>query len=529
MLTKLISFVIILAVSTLAQDLKKGIVTYISSQNIYVNFGNTAGILIGDTLFAMKSNSYNPVGKVKYLSSKSVAGELIGNITPGINEELFVFVQRLEDPQLKDEEDNLAQKSTRNDTLEIIPEHRPVQDNNIRGKISVQSYTGFNNYSSRSDLQRWRYTLSLNGENVNGSDFSFSNYIIFTYKTREWQKVKNDLFYGLKIYDLAIKYEPGLNDEIWFGRKLNKRLANIGSVDGLQYEKRFSDFYGGIIAGSKPDYSDLGFNLKLFQYGGFIGRIDSGSAGYMDNTISFIQQTNNSNTDRRFLYYQHSNNLFSNTNLFFSSEIDLYKKERGEAKSDFSLTSLFLSARYSPERWVSLNLSYDARKNVIYYESFKNFTDSVIENETRQGVRFGIGLRPFKNIFLGFNTGYRYRPGDIKPSININGYCSFSNMPVILSSSNFSYTYLTGSYLEGNIWDISLYKDLPLNNTVLSVTYRRSVYTYSITGSNSIQDNFLLDVSTRLLEKIFFSISWDATFEKQMTLGRILLNVTTRF
>jgi hypothetical protein len=34
-------------------------------------------------------------------------------------------------------------------------------------------------------------------------------------------------------------------------------------------------------------------------------------------------------------------------------------------------------------------LSYDARKNVIYYETFKTTLVSIIENETRQALRQG--------------------------------------------------------------------------------------------------------------------------------------------
>ena len=70
---------------------------------------------------------------------------------------------------------------------------------------------------------------------------------------------------------------------------------------------------------------------------------------------------------------------------------------------------------------ISFSLSYDARKNVIYYETFKSTVDSIFENETRQGIRFGTNIRPFNNLFIGLNGGYRFLKKDIKPSRNFNG------------------------------------------------------------------------------------------------------------
>jgi hypothetical protein len=53
---------------------------------------------------------------------------------------------------------------------------------------------------------------------------------------------------------------------------------------------------------------------------------------------------------------------------------------------------------------ISFSLSYDARKNVIYYQTFRNSIDSIIENETRQGFRIGMNIRPFNNLFIGLNA-----------------------------------------------------------------------------------------------------------------------------
>jgi len=79
--SKLLLIYFISGISILAQSSGKeqrtGTVTYRSSQNIYVKFDNTSGIQIGDTLFIIDKSSFTPAVIIKFLSSRSVAGELI--------------------------------------------------------------------------------------------------------------------------------------------------------------------------------------------------------------------------------------------------------------------------------------------------------------------------------------------------------------------------------------------------------------------------------------------------------------------
>ncbi len=151
----------------------------------------------------------------------------------------------------------------------------------------------------------------------------------------------------------------------------------------------------------RPDLENMGWDYNLFEYGAYVYRADAIAKGDMFNTLGYFTQTNDFKTDRRFIYYQHSNSAIENTRIFFSTEIDLYKMVNGESKSEFSLTSLYTSINIRPSDLFSLFLSYDARKNVIYYETFKSFADSVYENETRQGFRTRLTLRPVKKFVSG--------------------------------------------------------------------------------------------------------------------------------
>jgi len=242
-----------------------------------------------------------------------------------------------------------------------------------------------------------------------------------------------------------------------------------------------------------------------------------------------FQQTNNLITDRRFAYLQHNNNIIPNTNLFASAEVDLYKKELGIEKGDFSLTSLYLSARYSPIREFSLNLSYDARKNVYYYETFKSISDSVLENETRQGFRIRSVIRPFNGLSVGLQYGYRYSKSDVKPSENYGGNISYSIIPIIQSSIGLNFNRLISNYVDGYVYSVTLNKSLSEIRSDVSISFRKTDYTFSSSTSKFDEKALILDFSTSAFNPFSFSISYEGAFESTRTYGRILFDITTRF
>ena len=228
------------------------------------------------------------------------------------------------------------------------------------------------------------------------------------------------------------------------------------------------------------------------------------------------------------MYFQHSNSLIPNTNLFVSSEVDLFKKILDVTKNELQLTSIYASLRYSPSRVVSFSLSYDARKNVIYYETFKSFIDSLFENETRQGFNLRLNIRPINKVYIGLNGGYRFQKNDIKPARNFGGYISYSSIPWIEISPTVSYTKLITSYIEGGVAGLRLSRSLG-NYFDLSVYYRNTQYKFYSTVSNMNQHSVSVDLSTILFQPVFFMISYEGIFEQTNTSGRILLDLSTRF
>lgn len=519
---------------------KYGKITFQSSQNIYVRFDNTDGIKTGDTLYVKLKNNLIPVIVVKYLSASSCSGENIGKIKLSGDEIIVAFVNEKEENSKQTTEarptmiDTLALQN-KNTNPEIVNISSPVADNkkyvagsSYSGRFSVQSISSLDNSGTANDLQRWRYSFSLNKVEFGNSKFSFSNYIVFAYTANQWSDVKANINNSLKIYDLSLSYKPDDKTTFWLGRHLNSKVGNIGATDGLQIERRLGDFYTGLIVGSRPNYTDYSYNIKLFEYGGYIGIANRNNDSYMENVVGVFQQTNDMKVDRRFLYFQHSNNLIPKTNLFFSTEVDLYKKEKNIGQGTFRLTSLYLSLRVAPSRFFSFTTTYDARRNVVYYETYKFLIDTLFQNELRQGLRFSTNIRPSNNLFVGLNTGYQFRSGDIKPSRNYGGYISYSDLPFFGVSPSINFTKIISNYLEGTDYGGKLSKYL--TSTVdMSIGYRKLTYQFASISDRIEQNIFTADMSFLLFRNLSLLIDYEGVFENSNTFSRFFIDLTTRF
>ncbi len=99
----------------------------------------------------------------------------------------------------------------------------------VWGSISLNSYTDFSD-TDVPDIQRFRYTLSLNAPKIGGSGFSFETYASFRHKAGEWQEVQDDLFSALKIYNLAVRYDLNETTSFSLGRRINTRIASMGAT-----------------------------------------------------------------------------------------------------------------------------------------------------------------------------------------------------------------------------------------------------------------------------------------------------------
>ncbi len=503
----------------------EGSVSYATSQNVYVKFQSTENINIGDTLFIKQGNQLIPVLSVYSLSSISCVCARISSKELKVSDVIFAKPKSKipvpnEQVQQKQEIIPLPVEEKK-DTLPSESTPKELKQD-VFGKVSISSYTNFSN-ADADNSQRMRYTVSFNMNNIAKSKLSLESYLSFVHSNNNWSEVQENLFNGLKVYNLSLRYDFNESTTLAFGRKINPMLSSVGAIDGLQFEKRFKSISVGAFVGSRPDYNDYSYSFKLLQYGAFVGHNYQKDKKNMQTSIAYVEQKNDGNTDRRFIYFQHANSLLKKVYFFGSIEADLYEEVKTvdtatsevnyKSQTSFKLSNLYLLLRYNITRNLSMSFSYSARQNIIYYETYKDFIDRLLESQTLKGYRLMVNYRPVKNLSLGVKGGIRYRADDpnqgtilfdlIKYSArDLYSYITYSRVPGINAAATFSFTILESSYMTGNIYSLGLTRDLVPGKLSAGLNYRYVDYNFRNAETPLVQNIGEIDLTWRIVKKL---------------------------
>lgn len=526
----LLLVLIIIAVSLFSQNnenINKGNISFISSQHVYVQFASTEGILTGDTLYLLQNNKLRPVLTVSSLSSISCACKPVGIQNLSASMEIVAYKKLVPAiPEVLVQNSREAIAVTDETINTIAKQNEEKEKTKITGRLSASSYTVASNDSNNSLSQRFRYNLSLTATRIANTGLSAETYMSFTHKTG----LTSSFYDAFKVYSLAVNYDFNESTKLSLGRKINPSMANIGAVDGLQFEHKGKTLSFGALVGSRPDVYNYSFNPLYMQYGAYIGYQLKKEHAVMQTSVGIFNQTNNWITDRRFAYIQHSNSLLRNLDFFGSMEIDLYGKVNDQLTTKIDLTSTYLSLRYRPLKNLSTSLIYDARKNVYYYETFKSYVDSVLDKETRQGFRLQASYRPFSKLTWGGFGGFRMATSKSAASLNGNTYLTYSQLPFIDASFTIDATILKSDYLDGKIYGASLSRDFMKGKLFAEASYRYVDYTFTRTTSALQQNIGELSLSWRLAKKLILSANFEGAMDTNSNLdGRLFINLTQRF
>jgi hypothetical protein len=532
----------------------EGNVTYITTKSVYVKFSSTSKIKAGDTLFVQQGESLIPAMIVKDLSSTSCVTFPITSITLKVSDKVIFKSNKVSSPAkevpLSVPAEPVIQPGTvaKKDTTPSGKSNSIKTRQQIHGYVNLASYSNFSSFSS-GNSQSEKLTFSLSAKNLGNSNLSAECYISYFLNDKQFNETSNSIFNELKIYNLAFSYDFGKRATLSLGRKLNPKLSNMGSNDGLQFELKFKPLSIGIIAGFRPNYSDYGFTSSLFQAGAYLYNETAGKKGFMQTTLAYINQTNAGKTDRRFFYFQHVNSLVKNLTLFGSAEVDIYGKSLigkdstynnadstykvyslYKSNSTAKLTNLYVSLSYRILRRLGISFSYSNRQNVIYYETYKSYLDRLLDLQVMQGYSFQVNYSPVNNLSFGATATYRFEQRDPRPTQNLYAYLTYSQIPGIKTSMTISTILMKSAYVNGKIYSAGLSKDIASGKLYLGMTYRYVDYHY--TSSEVIptyQNMGEFSVTWRIIRRLMLSVYYEGTFEKTDTYHRIYAQINMGF
>lgn len=550
-----IFYFLTLAIQLFGQEInspESGKVSYVTSQNVYVKFESTESINIGDTLFLTSKGNLIPALIVDNKSSISCVCSPISKTSISVSDEIFIQKLKVtnaqeENPSALQENDavsngnqpryraNNSSETNENQSLSIEESESLTKSDKVTSKFKQDisgrvSITSFNTLGESNANHRMRYTLALRGDHLGNTRLSMESFVTFRHTLDEWDEVKNNVNSALKFYSLALAYDFSSTSRVILGRRINPKISSMGAMDGIQIEQKIGNVLFGALVGSRPDYLDYSLNLDLFQYGAYVSHELSAKTKFMQNTLGYIEQRNNAKIDRRFIYFQHNSSLTRNLNLFTSAEVSLYENINDEPKNVFDLTNLYASLRYRFSRKLSVSASYDSRKNVQYYETFKSFIDRLIEQETRQGIRLNANYRIYKNIIWGVNAGWRFQKSERNLSKNLNSYLTFSRIPSLNIRTTLTANFLQTNYLNSKIFGIRVSKDIIPRKLDGNINFRMVDYRYLNYESVTKQNIAGINLSWNIIRKLTLYMDYEGTFDHQNILyHRIYTKIIQRF
>lgn len=510
-----------------AQDtaMSEGTISYLSKNKVYIRFNDTKSMQIGDTLTIWQDEKWKKALVIESLSSQSCVTQAILPITFAIGDKIRTTLKEITTtkkiiPDAIKPDLSVKETAVKKDSL-TKPKQR------IESRLSIA--TNGSRDKNAHDFDRVRTTATLDIDNIRDSKFSLESYVTINHKIGT--PINDSTFQAdFKIYSLALDYVSDHGLLISIGRKTNNRLANMGAIDGLQIEKSIKKLTLGAFGGSRPDHQDYSFNTNLSQFGGYVTHEIETVNGPIQTSIAFAEQKYFSATDRRFIYFQHSNTWFKKLQFFYSIECDMFQNINQIKTTKFDLTSTYFSLRYKPTNRISFTTSYDNRKNIIYYETYRSYIEQLINQETRQGFRLQMNYRIHPLVNLSLSSFYRYQSNRPDPTKNYFANLSFSQIPKLQASVNMNFNYINTYYFKGSILGTSLTKSLFKGLVSTELSYRKVDYRF-LDKDQGTQKQHIWGLSLNIYGKkrTSFMVSYEGTYEPKVQYGRYYLTLTQRF
>ena len=510
----------------------EGKVSFISGDNVYVKLTSTKDITVGDTLF-LSSAGARPVPAlvVKARSSSSLVTSQLGKIDVKVGDAVSMPIRRSSVTNLPAAIESLNAPVTIDSGA--LNQPRPVintskkptvpEGSTIHGRLTLSHMQNMS-FTESAQSSRQMGVLSLYTVPGKGQNLAAETYLHFSRVGSMRDGKSAPAAFQMRVFNLAIRYERG-NDRLIAGRRMSDRLLSLNAIDGVQYERKLGQWYAGALAGFRPDIADYGFDFRRLQYGAYAGHESKGDKWNAQTTIGYVEQRLNGATDRRYAAVQHATTI-NRLSLFASSELELYNPSAGSVR----LSSLYASASYRTGSVLSLLLSYDSRRTIIYYESYVGEIDRYLSNDINfQGIRLRANLRMTRQLTGGIGAGIRKQSDGNGSATNLNAFLSHARIPAIGGSVWLSANATFSSVMDNYTAMARYTRSFSKEKLQAGVYYRFQRMDY-VLWSNYHQMNHFggLSIQAALNGKLSLQVYGDFSAFSNQSTGRMQLSITKR-
>ncbi len=474
---KILLFIAILAIrSAWAQSNDKGVVTYISAENVYVRFENTKNLNIGDTLF--KTSNQKPLLVLQKKSSTSTINSRISDETIILGDS-FYGVSKVVNTKLQaDSQINLSSANHRIQKIRFIDTLKTttVAPKAIANKWNWHGYTSvstrynqtFNSESNRAYTQQFgRFNVKgVKKDSFRNSGLHLSgNYQHFysQFQTTEAPK------WG-RIYLNQAEFSTNLSShlDLKIGRGFQNGLSSIGALDALKLGLNIHQIRIEGVCGFSPEYRTHLFSTQMPVLGLSAKYQNHELPIKWDVNMGWMNQYKGADLDRNLLLFQ-SSAFNQNTYAFFLLENDI---TQGFKNARVQSTYLSIQHKFNT-KWNAF-ISYDTRTPWIFWQTYDQLTiDDLIEREAQRGFRFRVNYK--QNRYLNWGIQSTLRTSNFRKEMMLLGL-NVAHNHFIWKGSTLSYRLNLTDYLTWqNAQQIVRWSDYYKESTI-SIYYRSNIY-----------------------------------------------------
>ncbi|RMF67900.1 MAG: hypothetical protein D6743_04155 [Calditrichaeota bacterium] len=537
----LVAFV---AAPALGQRVKRvGEIRYISKNVYYVTLGQMQGIGVGDTLTVKRNGRI--VGRLvaEHVARVSSACRVVSRRTgfkKGDRVERFVWLNAQHSPAVPAQSQPAAARPRKPESRlkkrwkgsNARASRKPRNTSNqLSGRVSVESI--WFDDMTRSNLNYRQVGLRTNLKVRRFLGMPLELRVRFRSRSHHRDRVRGSEVsrneWTNNLYQFGLVYEDRESPvEFGFGRLISEQVRGLGYIDGGFVSMRIrGPWRVGVAGGTQPSLRNAGFQTNEQKVGFFVN-YESGDyqSRRVSSTLAFSGRYHGGQTSREYIYLQNNISGGPKWSVYQTVELDVnrgWKRTAGVSAIQFS--NMYVSAYYNPLSFLSLNVSFDARKNIRVYET-RSIPDSLFDDATRQGLHSGLTLQLPHRIRLAGTFGIRFRSGAMQNTISASGALTarqiFNTWTTFTARLSYFSTMFNRGYRPSVNLRIPVRRGLSLNLAGGSLIYQTGTRT---TRSNWVEANGYYRINRRL----FADFGYRLFVDERLKSGRFSVELGVAF
>jgi hypothetical protein len=384
-------------------------VNYLSADAVYVNVGSAAGLTIGSRIHVVRDTHVIAELEVMHVSSNSASCQVMSQ-SEALRVGDAIFFDRSAQLMVEPEQPCVQTKRQRNPK-------REHKKHAVRGHISFQNQwnrdMGVSELSSVQPGVNAR--LSFDDILGSGGTLRIRHYTRLYHRSQALSTEPDTDEWSHRLSEFGIYFPAfGDPDALAFGRIINPHMRGLGYLDGGYVTLRVHPrFRLGLAGGMDPRLEDSSLQPNQQKYSVFV-TYEAGSftTRRLASTMALSGSYKGGTIDREFGYVQNMLSFGQRLSIYHSMEVEVNRGWRKTAdKNSVSFSNTYLTTNVTLSRWLKVDMSYDARRNIRDYRTHDS-PDSLFDDVLTTGYSGGASFSMPGNVRFRARAGVRRREND---------------------------------------------------------------------------------------------------------------------